>query len=354
MSSKCFSPVRYLLGPLRLLPAGATVAGRGSHPLGHSAFPRRTSKPGLFDYTGYAVATADPTSTPDYETVALNLDGSFSDEDGVDKDESGNLHLRYTIANKPDELVIDTVNGFVAVNGMSEPILDNAPFMMKAVLLQPIMEPFDIKLYAHDLDNDKSNQEVTLKFTGSTHLPQKGLYNVKQDDKGKFGSSRVGNRLGVQHGLKLFKFDGTTDAALITDAMSELVTARRLASADTTTTACSSEEPRIWATTKGFDGLGDSCYTVGFGRGVEGSIDENLTEVDFTLSTKQPPSRARITISYHVWAYSRGILVGESFPADADQYDSSRVKGTAETYTKYIDLVIHKCGSTADCPLGAE
>ena len=42
MSSKCFSPVRYLLGPLRLLPAGATVAGRGSHPLGHSAFPRRT------------------------------------------------------------------------------------------------------------------------------------------------------------------------------------------------------------------------------------------------------------------------------------------------------------------------
>ena len=46
MSSKCFSPVRYLLGPLRLLPAGATVAGRGSHPLGHSAFPRRTKNQG--------------------------------------------------------------------------------------------------------------------------------------------------------------------------------------------------------------------------------------------------------------------------------------------------------------------
>ena len=46
LSSKCFSPVRYLLGPLRLLPAGATVAGRVSHSLGHSAFPRRTKNQG--------------------------------------------------------------------------------------------------------------------------------------------------------------------------------------------------------------------------------------------------------------------------------------------------------------------
>ena len=41
-SSECFSAFRYLPAPLRLLPAGATVAGRDSHPLGHSAFPRRT------------------------------------------------------------------------------------------------------------------------------------------------------------------------------------------------------------------------------------------------------------------------------------------------------------------------
>ena len=42
-SSECFSAIRYLPAPLRLLPAGATVAGRDSHPLGHSAFPRRTN-----------------------------------------------------------------------------------------------------------------------------------------------------------------------------------------------------------------------------------------------------------------------------------------------------------------------
>ena len=38
MTSECFSSIRYLLAPLRLLPAGATVAGRDSHPLRHSAF----------------------------------------------------------------------------------------------------------------------------------------------------------------------------------------------------------------------------------------------------------------------------------------------------------------------------
>ena len=40
--SKCFRRSRYLLRPLRLLPAGATVAGRDSHPLGNDALSRRT------------------------------------------------------------------------------------------------------------------------------------------------------------------------------------------------------------------------------------------------------------------------------------------------------------------------
>ena len=42
VAPECFSRSRYLLQPLRLLPAGATVAGRGSHPLGDGTFPRRT------------------------------------------------------------------------------------------------------------------------------------------------------------------------------------------------------------------------------------------------------------------------------------------------------------------------
>ena len=40
--SECFGLCRYLHTPLRLLPAGAKVAGRDLRPLGNSAFPRRT------------------------------------------------------------------------------------------------------------------------------------------------------------------------------------------------------------------------------------------------------------------------------------------------------------------------
>ena len=42
VAPECFSRSRYLLQPLRLLPAGATVAGRDSHPLGDGTFPRRS------------------------------------------------------------------------------------------------------------------------------------------------------------------------------------------------------------------------------------------------------------------------------------------------------------------------
>ena len=42
-SSECFRRSRYLPHPLRLLPAGATVAGRDSHPLRNGAFARRTT-----------------------------------------------------------------------------------------------------------------------------------------------------------------------------------------------------------------------------------------------------------------------------------------------------------------------
>ena len=42
VASECFRRYRCLHHPLRLLPAGTTVAGRDSHPLKNGAFPRRT------------------------------------------------------------------------------------------------------------------------------------------------------------------------------------------------------------------------------------------------------------------------------------------------------------------------
>ena len=45
LSSECFSRCRYLHRPLRLLPAGATVAGRDSHPLRNGAFHGAPDRP---------------------------------------------------------------------------------------------------------------------------------------------------------------------------------------------------------------------------------------------------------------------------------------------------------------------
>ena len=42
LSPECFRPFRYLHDPPWLLPTGATVVGRDSHPLEEGAFPRRT------------------------------------------------------------------------------------------------------------------------------------------------------------------------------------------------------------------------------------------------------------------------------------------------------------------------
>ena len=43
LTPRCFRPYRYLHDPPWLLPTGATVVGRGSHPPEEDAFPRRTA-----------------------------------------------------------------------------------------------------------------------------------------------------------------------------------------------------------------------------------------------------------------------------------------------------------------------
>ena len=47
VASECFRRCRYLHHPLRLLPAGTTVAGRDSHPLKNGAFHGAPDNPGL-------------------------------------------------------------------------------------------------------------------------------------------------------------------------------------------------------------------------------------------------------------------------------------------------------------------
>ncbi len=77
LTPECFRPFRYLHDPPWLLPTGATVVGRGSHPPEEGAFPRRTALSGfnrrrgfdvlpsilvLHGYTGWTGSTGSPDS----------------------------------------------------------------------------------------------------------------------------------------------------------------------------------------------------------------------------------------------------------------------------------------------------
>ena len=60
LSSECFSRCRYLHRPLRLLPAGATVAGRDSHPLRNGAFHGAPECPVIGPKGGHVVRFEQP------------------------------------------------------------------------------------------------------------------------------------------------------------------------------------------------------------------------------------------------------------------------------------------------------
>ena len=71
VTSECFRRCRYLHHPLRLLPAGTTVAGRDSHPLRNGAFSRRTLR-ALYSAWSYTAQrnlsykpSMRPSTTPD-------------------------------------------------------------------------------------------------------------------------------------------------------------------------------------------------------------------------------------------------------------------------------------------------
>ncbi len=76
-SPECFSPCRYLHGPPWLLPTGATVVGRGSHPPEEGAFPRRTANPGVTSNADQRINVGVFNDSSDYKTFyAIVGDGN--------------------------------------------------------------------------------------------------------------------------------------------------------------------------------------------------------------------------------------------------------------------------------------
>ena len=79
LSSECFSRCRYLHRPLRLLPAGATVAGRDSHPLRNGAFHGAPESPVIGPRANTAAARVEGERAPSGRRALVGLESAPMD-----------------------------------------------------------------------------------------------------------------------------------------------------------------------------------------------------------------------------------------------------------------------------------
>ena len=321
-----------------------------------------------------------------YVTNTLNPGASFVDVDPADIDPAENNDqglFRFKVLDKPDGVVIDVDRGFVAV-GPSD-ATDTTPlaefnrdpnsgeFTMRAVILKnpDPGKTLDILLNAYDGNNDVSDNPVRLRFTAQD--PQAGSYTVIQNSDGDFTVSgdkrklKVGNRLDVIHTITFDEGTGFTFAGL--EAVDERLD-RKVPSNHTHTagTPCNPLKGPL-STWKDQDGvsLGTGCYSVRSSTNdvqiispLEDTSALGALSTDPTLTFQMPSkyrtlsetSGASITITYHVVGLSTKLPTHD----DQDPPQSQDVEATTAgprtvfTFSKKLDLDIHKCVVTTDCP----
>ena len=125
--------------------------------------------------------------------------------------------FRFMVFEKPDEVLIATHRGFVAVrttesDGDFTSDLTNQLIITQAIVLKdpnPLPNTgrhdeereYQIRLSAYDGDNDQSNSPVTLKFL--VEKPQPKTYNLKKTSETSYQRPKIGNRIGVLHTINL-------------------------------------------------------------------------------------------------------------------------------------------------------
>ena len=98
LTPECFRPYRCLHDPPWLLPTGATVVGRGSHPPEKGAFPRRTGPSWI---TLFSFVSGKPGPRPP------RRGGSFEGETGFVSDKSGPRRADHTEEKQPGVIVLE-------------------------------------------------------------------------------------------------------------------------------------------------------------------------------------------------------------------------------------------------------
>ena len=105
MTPECFRPYRCLHDPPWLLPTGATVVGRGSHPPEEGAFPRRTIISGL-QLRGYRLCIEF-----DLNTVSVDLGAVPFDEVLDFRQQNLDAHKRYMLSVRQFAMELSQMSG---------------------------------------------------------------------------------------------------------------------------------------------------------------------------------------------------------------------------------------------------
>ena len=197
--------------------------------------PRMTADVPKGTGTSEAVVTLISSTLP--TTNPINPGMYFADVDeaddpappGVEDAGSTQGSFRFKVFKKPDEVLIATHRGFVAVRpaigdgstGDFTSALTDAAITTQAIILKdpnPLPNTgmhdgereYTIQFNAYDRDNAESDNPVMLRF--KVEEPEEKLYYLRKGTGTSYKSPKIGNRIGVTHTVYLFSTD-TPDVA---------------------------------------------------------------------------------------------------------------------------------------------
>ena len=318
-------------------------------------------------------------------TGSINPGAHFQDVDkdddppppGLDNSDATQGSFRFKVFEKPDEVLIATHRGFVAVRtgasgDFTSDLTSEAITTQAIVLKDPNPLPntgrhdaerkYRIRLSAFDGDNAQSDSPVTLEFL--VEEPQLKTYDLKKGSGTSYQRLKVGNRIGVIHTINLA--NTIVDDIVNYDFLNDVVTPTKIEAAIKAVDREYNQTPTRGATRcvplagppedkddlnddGTDDSQGDGCWSARI-SGREASIDtfspDGTPTITFKLGIDRPlndASDVTITLDYYV-------LAKEAVAADLGNNMSAELARVSKVGSRNMTLDIHRCVSTDDCP----
>ena len=323
------------------------------------------------------IATAPTTNSID---PGMHFDDADTG-DQVGEPPRGNF--RFRIFEKPDEVLIRTHRGFIAVReGDAAPYtynsrLNSAEFVTQAIILKnpnPLPNTggidtgrtYEIRVSAYDGDNAQSDSPVTLRFNTENPDPQE--YTLKKSGTTSYKRPRIGNRIGVLHTVKLSAFgdEDVVDYNFL-DFITDTKITEKIKETDNTYTG--GDVGEVTCTAEDADSSGevtslpdDSVRGTGcWSRTISGSeasigtfipkdppdnpdapADADESKITFMLGTdRRLDDASNVTITIRYWVVARASNSAATPPVEVKIVEVGR---------RSLTLDIHRCVEFSDCP----